>query len=94
MSDDKNMKLNDEQMEQATGGTGHAVAPSVAEDRMGGHAVAPSVAEDRMGGHAVAPSVVEDRMAGHAVAPSVGVDPMGREVAPLKPVTDAVASHR
>ena len=80
MSDDKNMKLNDEQMEQATGGTGHAVAPSVAEDRMGGHAVAPSV--------------VEDRMAGHAVAPSVGVDPMGRAVAPLKPVTDAVASHR
>ena len=80
MSDDKNMKLNDEQMKQATGGTGHAVAPSVAEDRMGGHAVAPSV--------------VEDRMAGHAVAPSVGVDPMGREVAPLKPVTDAVASHR
>ena len=80
MSDDKNMMLNDEQMEQATGGTGHAVAPSVAEDRMGGHAVAPSV--------------VEDRMAGHAVAPSVGVDPMGREVAPLKPVTDAVASHR
>ena len=80
MADDKNMKLNDEQMEQATGGTGHAVAPSVAEDRMGGHAVAPSV--------------VEDRMAGHAVAPSVGVDPMGREVAPLKPVTDAVASHR
>ena len=66
MSDDKNMKLNDEQMEQTTGGTGHAVAPSV----------------------------VEDRMAGHAVAPSVGVDPMGREVAPLKPVTDAVASHR
>ncbi len=46
MSDDKNMKLNDEQMKQATGGTGHAVAPSVAEDRMGGHAVAPSVAED------------------------------------------------
>ena len=66
MSDDKNMELNNEQMEQATGGTGHAVAPSVAEDRMGGH----------------------------AVAPSIGVDPMGREVAPLKPVTDAVASHR
>ena len=84
MADEKNMKLSEDQLKDATGGAG-LIAPNGA-----GHAVAPRTATDPiMGGMG----------GGHASAPYKAADPLiggGQAVAPKQQntATDVMAAHR